>query len=316
MRDLLDGLIVAVDAPIEQKVDCHRHQIIFETVHQLADEQINALPFAMVESAWRQLYMDTALMLAWVAGSETSLQADIGTSLWEAVIRRLDLALIMLGGRGERVALALETIKAIQINHLSHKPFENNGLDASESGVEFGERSHKRQKTRQSLELAPEPILSLRHPPSLAQYLQQYREQPFILPGYLKWKAINRWGDRQYVESVCGPARVVPVEIGKAYTDPGWGQRIVPLSEFLDQIQGTPGLEDWYLAQHPLFSQFPELEDDVEIPEYVLSRPGPTKDAPDYEPPSKGVKVNVWVGGGRSRVVSPAHTVNCDTAAC
>lgn len=62
-----------------------------------------------------------------------------------------------------------------------------------------------------------------------------------------------------------------------------------------------------YLAQHALFLQFPTLETDLSVPDYVHSSPSsdfvPAGIA--YAPPPEPL-INVWIGS--SGVLSPAHT--------
>lgn len=62
-----------------------------------------------------------------------------------------------------------------------------------------------------------------------------------------------------------------------------------------------------YLAQHGLFRQFPALEADFSVPDYVFSSPEAQLVPPGvaYAPPSEPL-VNVWIGS--PGVLSPAHT--------
>jgi hypothetical protein len=109
-----------------------------------------------------------------------------------------------------------------------------------------------------------------------------------------------------------GEGRVVPVEVGNSYVDEDWSQQIIPFRDFLaragfsvvPETQADYG--PLYLAQHPLFKQFPELERDIILPDYVWNA-----HQGDYKPPDNesGILVNVWVGSGNGEVVSPAHTV-------
>lgn len=119
------------------------------------------------------------------------------------------------------------------------------------------------------------------------------------------------------------------VEVGGAYDQKGWGQRVVPWRQFLsragwevdegeeededdvdyevdsesdgDDESGGEGAEmegkvkPLYLAQTQLFRQFSMLLGDFEVPEYAVSD---TKDP----------LVNVWIGSGGKEIVSPAHT--------
>lgn len=187
-------------------------------------------------------------------------------------------------------------------------------------------RPFKRAKTEmRSLLFAPHSIPALPSPPSLGSYLARHCHQPFILPRYTSdsssacppWPAVTRWADPEYLLSRVGQGRWVPVEEGAAYDDKSWGQRIVPFEDFLRRAgfgketsarDGRP----MYLAQHSLFRQFPDLERDVVIPDFVWSRPAPPAHLPEYRPPANqdGLVINVWVGSGSGEIVSPAHTAS------
>ncbi|WVQ84998.1 hypothetical protein IAT38_007162 [Cryptococcus sp. DSM 104549] len=132
------------------------------------------------------------------------------------------------------------------------------------------------------------------------------------------WPAVQRWSSADYLLQTVGAGRVVPVEIGKAYDDSGWGQKVIPLESFLaragyavaDHTDSDSTAGPLYLAQYSLFDQFPELARDMSFPDYVWSCPPTPETYPTYQPPSSddGVVVNVWIGSGESEIISPAHT--------
>ncbi|PYH45703.1 putative JmjC domain protein [Aspergillus saccharolyticus JOP 1030-1] len=103
------------------------------------------------------------------------------------------------------------------------------------------------------------------------------------------WPALSTrpWSSRSYwAERTFDGRRLVPVEIGRAYTDEDWGQRIMPFGEFIakfldrDQDQGGP---TGYMAQHDLLSQIPALRKDIYIPDYCWTDPpGPEPGTPLY----------------------------------
>lgn len=121
------------------------------------------------------------------------------------------------------------------------------------------------------------------------------------------------------------------MEIGGAYDDSDWGQQILPLEMFLRRAGYRSAHDDnigddddndhangnressspLYLAQYNLFSQFPDLAQDISYPDYVWSDPPAPEGYPTYQRPQTddGVIVNVWVGSGSSEITSPAHTV-------
>lgn len=114
--------------------------------------------------------------------------------------------------------------------------------------------------------------------------------------GYAQsWPALARWQDIDYLLHRAGPGRHVPVEKGRTYTDPAWGQVLYPWDAFLTHIQwGTtaaPRAPTLYLAQHTLLAQFPWMADDFTPPAYAAAR---------------DARVQVWMGPAGA--TSPAHT--------
>jgi hypothetical protein len=68
-----------------------------------------------------------------------------------------------------------------------------------------------------------------------------------------------------------------------------------------------PSNEVIYLAQHSLFLQFPNMREDIIVPDYVYSCPDSSESFPDYEPPTNDEQLvlNVWLGP--KGTISPAH---------
>lgn len=181
---------------------------------------------------------------------------------------------------------------------------------------------------------APNPVEVFDTPPSLTSYIRSYRSHPFIIRNYFNnpdagcyWPSTTRWASMDYLLERAGKGRVVPVEVGGAYDDSDWGQQILPLETFLRRAGYGSTYDDdndndhdndsrkkdspLYLAQYNLFSQFPDLLQDISYPDYVWSDPSAPETYPTYRPPQTddGVIVNVWVGSGGSEITSPAHTV-------
>ncbi|TPX19454.1 hypothetical protein DIZ76_017245 [Coccidioides immitis] len=113
------------------------------------------------------------------------------------------------------------------------------------------------------------------------------------------WSSSEYWSQRTF-----GGRRLVPVEIGRSYTDEGWGQRIIPFGKFVkDYIRREEGKETLdtsengeltsqestedqtgYLAQHDLLAQIPALRKDISVPDYCYAEPpGPERGTPVYE---------------------------------
>lgn len=297
---------------------------------------------------WRRLYTEAGLL--WAVHDLVRHTGD--DAFWEGVVARLDMVLIVAGAPGEgRRELVNDLIDLVQETHLPSPPwnppissqdtrasYSSSAGSGSDSDFDFDSDSTppppKRLRPNSSaptlvaptadhpLLLAPNPIPSLPHPPSLSSFLKSHLNTPFILRGYLhqtSWPALSPptpWSSRAYLLSVAGRGRIVPVEIGGEYTDEGWGQGMVPFEEFLDRIgfgeegkdKDQDGRPPLYLAQHSLLTQFPKLRRDVLLPDYVYSEPPEVEGGYQRPRNEEGVLMNVWVGGeGRS---SPSHTVS------
>nr|XP_031864415.1 uncharacterized protein CI109_000329 [Kwoniella shandongensis]KAA5531487.1 hypothetical protein CI109_000329 [Kwoniella shandongensis] len=212
--------------------------LTLKTLFTLAQESINSIPFNLVPRHWLRLYTDTSLLL-----SLSDLIFDDDTNVgkrrkvWLDFVRRLDMAIIVAGALGEKRAEWIQdTIKEIQRTKLGHR--------ISNSSDE--ERPTKRARVKIStpaidasssttLMYAPNPIPVLGTPPSLTRYLTHHIDHPFILRGHLteSWSASKKWQSAKYLLDQAGEGRVVPVEIGRAYDDEEWGQKIIPFKEFL-----------------------------------------------------------------------------------
>lgn len=139
---------------------------------------------------------------------------------------------------------------------------------------------------------------------------------PFIIPGAISdWPAISdpdhAWNSIDYLLSVAGPGRIIPVEIGNDYRVDNWSQKMMPWEVFLCSLRTSDAIqkdEKVYLAQHSLLTQFPKLRDDILIPDLVYIVPE-TREA-GHKPPSNEDRliINAWLGP--KGTISPAHKVS------
>ena len=123
------------------------------------------------------------------------------------------------------------------------------------------------------------------------------------------------------------------MELGRSYTDEGWGQKILTFKEFMEKYMmrdikevqpgkrtdrcadglersDDEGLGIGYLAQHDLFSQVPLLRNDISIPDYCFTEPlGSVESDLDGKcatPRLEEPLLNAWFGPGGT--ISPLHT--------
>ena len=262
---------------------------------RLCDERFLAYTFRDVPECWRRLYTD-----ATVLGAVARMRAG-GKFDWRDAIRRLDMALIVAGAPGEgRAEVGHALIGDLQQTRLS-QPVPLSDSAPRQHSVPRVEAATMPSVDHPIRRLAPSEIDA-----STLRHLQS--SEPFIVTGgAMDWPAIEAWRDSSYLRRSAGPGRVVPVELGRSYTERDWSQAIMAFDEVLDRIGlgGSPAPSDTplYLAQHDLFRQLPALRNDVMIPDIVYAEPASAPD--DYEPPDEEI-LNAWIGPAGAS--TPAHT--------
>ena len=185
----------------------------------------------------------------------------------------------------------------------------------------------------------PTPAMEIRHPiptvenMSLREFESHMEKcaRPLIIRGALEhWPAFHEhraWKNPGYIlKQTFGGRRLVPVEMGRSYTDAGWGQKIVTVREFMERYMfrswslssEEEGDEDKdedegiaYLAQYDLLAQIPSLRNDISIPDYCYTTPPPPAPGTPLasKPPQPRLDepiLNTWFGPAGT--VSPLHT--------
>lgn len=254
---------------------------------------------------WRRLYTDACLLRSLADVSSDSPSQSI---VLES-IARLDRAIIISGAPGEgRLDLILHVIQKIQTDYLDPLPCD----------LVHRFFSPPRRPSDLATSSKQVPIIA---PPSFSAFQNQLCQHPFILQGFAhNWPAMaeHPWSSIDYLRSVAGPGRLVPIEVGKDYRKDDWTQQLMNWDEFLDALdfsdrahspieagQSPQEAEIFYLAQHNLLMQFPALRSDIIVPDYVYASLSP----PGYEPPGneEQLVLNAWLGP--KGTISPAHTV-------
>jgi hypothetical protein len=280
-------------------------------------DEIRGVHHTQVERKWRRLHTDACILIGiWTARIG---QRSEGRVAAMGALRDLDMAIIICGAPGyNRLEYIQRIIRALQGEMLDLD------MDAHASSSGLGFKAAEDDMIPEGLPfcLASNSIKEVDSLPSFSAYLRMSSIEPFIVRSHAKdWPALQdpqrRWSDARYLARIAGPGRVVPVEIGRQYTEPDWRQDIIPWQEFLiasgwishdtkgrkQEEKGDSIREDpKYLAQHNLFVQFPLLEADIITPDIVYSCPPAPSYFQEYKPPvddEEGVEMaimNAWIG--------------------
>ncbi|KAH7908586.1 hypothetical protein BJ138DRAFT_1157340 [Hygrophoropsis aurantiaca] len=299
-KDII-GDFTAAGQLIRNNIDYDGARVRMEHFIQLSYKNMASLPPSR-SKCWRRLYTDACIFKALAQVIHPD-QVSIAIAL--EAIGTLDRAIITAGAAGEgRLPLILDFIREIQSAYLSAYPM---GLPLFDLSID-----DRFQSPKCATYCDTPPCIS---PPSFTAFQNQWAHTPFILRKYLSdWPAMtdHPWSSIEYLHSVAGPGRVVPVEVGEDYRSEEWSQRLIDWNTFLSSLythhQDQGKREVLYLAQHNLLTQFPALRDDIIVPDYVYSSLSPPANCPGYAPPGNEDRliINVWLGP--KGTISPAHT--------
>ena len=259
---------------------------------KLANEKLHVFPFKDVDICWRRLYTD-----AGISRAIRLIRNDTGSEDWlNQTIKQLDMVLIMTGAplREEMVERILSRLQD----------------DAGFCGKDWSDTFDKTTLRIPGLLFPVEQSVL-----TLSQFRKILQaSQPHVIKEAINyWPALTTrpWSSPSYLRyCTIGGRRLVPVELGRSYTDDDWGQAIIPFAEFLDKFILKPGSSMAYLAQHDLLAQIPALREDIVIPDFCYTDP-PCADLCLSHPSYPATKLdepllNAWFGPAGT--ISPLHT--------
>jgi hypothetical protein len=347
----LTSPLANVSSPTDDIVECGRACVALlahdpATCLRIAYQHLHNVPYKEVKRCWRRLYTDAALRCAVAVAEGRNDDVDgenSGAGDWVTqVVRILDMALILTGapGREELFELWFAALEGVL------------GREAAQDGERRPAKRRKLasspvciQKTTQNTTHVEPPSTvpsTISTPPRLLHPLQRVAapsleafqlkvgkvemQNPFIIEGAIEhWPALHErpWKDPEYLlRKTLGGRRLVPVEIGRSYTDENWGQKIIAFGEFMSKhmLPRNPDVppdaptQTGYLAQHDLLTQIPSLRADISIPDYCYSSPpSPPPPHPLTSSVTKPLTpileeplLNAWFGPANT--VSPLHT--------
>lgn len=359
------------DAEIDEILDCGRPALSLlprnpDMALQLAYQKLHDVPYKEVKTCWRRLYTDAALwkvlgiLERWLSGPqderESGKEQEKDEDWVTTVVKLLDMALILTGAprREEIVELVFSTLQSVvsQEAEVQERGFEEPPSKRRRIGTDVissQKKSHLPVKFPSFIALPPELRFSIPRVLNLSLSAFQTRiskpetQTPIIIEEAIDfWPALSDrpWNNPSYLLlHTLNGRRLVPIEIGRSYTDSGWGQKILSFGDFMveymfqqlhpdsastvsndhangseDPAPSTPNLgseggQTGYLAQHDLFAQMPSLRSDISIPDYCYTDPpSPTSNPSNVKPVPKleDPLLNAWFGP--SGTISPLHT--------
>ncbi|KAK3292233.1 cupin-like domain-containing protein [Chaetomium fimeti] len=273
-----------------------------------------AYTFKDLPACWHQLYTDASILkfsvlyISWAPArlwGKWPYDRNRAEKQLDDMIQTLDRAIILAGAAGEKrgrvwIDRALALLEEVwQVS----SPL-NNTLTATSAD----ERPQKKPKTSNPWGEAPsfsshEPFTpEVTHPvrrvhdiplEDFQTYLDTREADalgplPLVITGLISdWPALTThpWRKPSYLLSrTFDGRRLVPIEVGRSYVDPDWGQEILPFGAFLKQhitdpddpqTTTTTARKTGYLAQHPLLTHLPALRQDILLPDLVYTTPPP-----------------------------------------
>ncbi|KAL2822298.1 hypothetical protein BDW59DRAFT_173825 [Aspergillus cavernicola] len=297
------------------------HDVLFNNTDEalrLSDANLRVFPFKNVDTCWRRLYTDASIMIEILDNcSNHGLRVDPDAPWLTPAVHLLDRALIMTGAplREELVEALLTALQeATQISPVDDAAQGTDLRNGAFTPPHSQPRSTKRRMLSPPLfppDAVPAPNLKYPTPrvsdpefDDMEEHIQIIKTPLVITDAMDHWPALSTrpWASRNYwLDRTFGGRRLVPVEIGRSYTDEGWGQRIMEFGKFVDKYiwreSSTPqpsttrddeqedsgAGQTGYLAQHDLLSQIPALRKDISVPDFCyIDPPSPEPGTPVY----------------------------------
>ncbi|KAJ5422484.1 hypothetical protein N7491_010929 [Penicillium cf. griseofulvum] len=324
------------DDPILQCDNPDLQDLLFndtEKALELANSKLHSFPFKDVHICWHRLYTDASIVKACVIiitkcgliskarfetqhlvvsqliqdikDAETKPKLSPDAPWLSDVVAILDHVLIMSGAplREKLVESLLSTLQAAT----ESPKFEYDSTGSPEYPTakrrKFSPPLFPPNAIRKPHLEHPIPRLSAPSFDLIEHHIQNIRTPLVITDAMDHWPATSTrpWSSRNYWwDRTFGGRRLVPIEVGRSYTDEDWGQKIMPFKEFVDkyiwqgklaptgsenqpQVTNLDG-ETAYMAQHDLLTQIPALRNDISVPDYCyITPPGPDPGTPVYE---------------------------------
>ncbi|KAL8648446.1 MAG: hypothetical protein Q9226_005984, partial [Calogaya cf. arnoldii] len=226
----------------------------------LAHSKLHTFSFASVPLCWRRLYTDASIAKAIAliehglahldghdprpANSKRKRSEDPDQSLssgpsgeaWiDEAVKVLDMAAIMAGAAG-REAIIEQLLSGLQ-SYLKDK-------EPPQAKRQRVEKSWDSFPIAPNMELSKIPVIQYPIQSATAPSMRAFEThmktaQPLLIKEALDhWPAVHErpWSSPAYLlDQTLGGRRLIPVEIGRSYTDDDWGQSIITFKDFMQR---------------------------------------------------------------------------------
>jgi hypothetical protein len=280
------------------------HQLVItrcDDMIEMAHEKLYVFPYKDVPACWMELYREASLLKhtalamrgVWALkelARDFHVAPPFSESQTDDMVKTMDMSLIMTGpapsiDTRESVEAVMDLLQECDMLSL-RKDSGNDGKPAFKRPKLDSELRtlHCRFPSSPSNPYLRNPAITLKEPSLEVFEGNMHRPGPpsyetvplHITHAIDHWPALGQraWCYPDYLLSkTIGGRRLVPIETGKSYVDAGFGQRIVPFKEFLEQyiLEPQSSAGAGYLAQHNLFAQIPSMREDIMIPDYCFT---------------------------------------------
>ncbi|OMJ26367.1 Lysine-specific demethylase 8 [Smittium culicis] len=262
----------------------------------LADINFTSSSFSSANPEWLNIYSESCIMSAAFFiifnhksylscpafplnfYDEKSSNLDIHSHALE-ILNLLDLAIIIAGAKSWRKKVILSLIDYIYPNFIStHNSSINPKPLLTENPFLIPENISRTPQIKNFPDVI-HPVPRYSQPISLSKFKQlsdQKDCKPFIIQNCIShWPSISNnstknWSNVEYLRNAVGHYRLVPIEIGKSYSDSTWTQKLFYFGDYIDDYIINNKFPTAYLAQHDLFNQSSKLSKDFVVPDYCF----------------------------------------------